>query len=42
MTDPSSYFKTSSDIIRLALMMYILLLLPHERGIDIIHETIRF
>ena len=44
------YFKTSPEIIRLAVMMYVrfpLLLrnvddLLHERGIDIRHETVRF
>ena len=44
------YFKTSPEIIRLAVMMYVrypLSLrnvedLPHERGIDITHETVRF
>jgi putative transposase len=52
MTKPSPfrYFKTSPEIIRLAVMMYVrfpLLLrnvedLLHERGIDISHETVRF
>ncbi|MCZ8105062.1 MAG: IS6 family transposase, partial [Burkholderiales bacterium] len=44
------YFKTSPEIIRLAVMMYVrhpLSLrnvedLLHERGIDITHETVRF
>jgi putative transposase len=44
------YFKTSPDIIRLAVMMYIRYPLSlrnvedllHERGIDICHETVRF
>ena len=44
------YFKTSSEIIRLAVMMYIRFALSlrnvedllHERGIDICHETVRF
>ena len=44
------YFKTSSEIIRLAVMMYIRYPLSlrnvedllHERGIDITHETVRF
>ncbi|WP_417832790.1 IS6 family transposase [Terasakiella sp.] len=44
------YFKSSSDIIRFAVMMYIRFPLSlrnvedilHERGIDISHETIRF
>ena len=47
---PFRYFKTSPEIIRLAVMMYIRfpLSLPnvedllHERGIDISHETVRF
>jgi putative transposase len=45
-----SYFKTSPEIIRLAMMMYIRFPLSlrnvedllHERGIDISHETVRF
>jgi hypothetical protein len=44
------YFKSSPDIIRLAVMMYIRFPLSlrnvedilHERGIDISYETIRF
>jgi len=47
---PFRYFKTSPEIIRLAVMMYIRFPLSlrnaedllHERGIDISHETIRF
>ncbi len=47
---PFRYFKTSPEIIRLAVMMYIRFPLSlrnvedllHERGIDICHETIRF
>ena len=47
---PFRYFKTSPEIIRLAVMMYVrfpLLLrnvedLLHERGINICHETIRY
>jgi len=47
---PFRYFKTSPEIIRLAVMMYIrfaLLLrnvedLLHEREIDVSHETIRY
>ena len=50
MKNPFRYFKTSPEVIRLAVMMYIrfplslrqvedLLL---ERGIDICHETVRF
>jgi putative transposase len=52
MTHPSPfrYFKTSSEIIRLAVMMYIRFPLSlrnvedllHERGIDISYETVRF
>lgn len=44
------YFKTSPEIIRLAVMMYVRFPLSlrnvedllHERGIDICHETVRF
>ncbi len=44
------YFKTSPEIIRLAVMMYVRFPLSlrnvedllHERGIDVSHETIRF
>jgi len=52
MTKPSPfrYFKTSPEIIRLAVMMYVRFPLSlrnvedllHERGIDISHETVRF
>ena len=52
MTKPSPfrYFKTSPEIIRLAVMMYIRFPLSlrnvedllHERGIEISHETVRF
>ena len=52
MTKPSPfrYFKTSLEIIRLAVMLYVRLPLSlrnvedllHERGIDVSHETIRF
>ncbi len=50
MTNPFRYFKTSPEIIRLAVMMYVRFPLSlrniedllHERGIDITHETIRF
>jgi len=50
MRNPFKYFKTSPEIIRLAVMMYIRFPLSlrnvqdllHERGIDITHETIRF
>jgi putative transposase len=48
--DPFKYFKTSPEIIRLAVMMYVRYPLSlrnvedllHERGIDICHETVRF
>ena len=44
------YFKTSPEIIRLAVMIYVrfplslrnVVDLLHERGIDVCHETIRF
>jgi putative transposase len=47
---PFRYFKTSPEIIRLAVMMYVRFQLslrnaedlPHERGIDISHKTVRF
>lgn len=47
---PFRYFKTSPEIIRLAVMMYIRFPLSlrnvedflHERGIDVSHETVRF
>ena len=47
---PFRYFKTSPEIIHLAVMMYIRFPLSlrnvedllHERGIDICHETVRF
>ncbi|MGB5212666.1 MAG: IS6 family transposase, partial [Anderseniella sp.] len=52
MTKPSPfrYFKTSPEIIRLTVMMYVRFALSlrnaedllHERGIDISHETVRF
>ena len=50
MKDPFRYFKTSPEVIRLAVMMYIRFPLSlrqvedllHERGIDICHETVRF
>ena len=50
MKNPFRYFKTSPEIIRLAVMMYIRYPLSlrqvedllHERGIDICHETVRF
>jgi len=48
--DPFKYFKTSPDIIRLAVMLYVRFPLSlrnvedllHERGIEVSHETIRF
>jgi putative transposase len=48
--DPFKYFKTSPDIIRLAVMLYVRFPLSlrnvedllHERGIKVSHETIRF
>ena len=52
MTKPSPfrYFKTSPEIIRLAVMLYVRFPLSlrnvedllHERGIDVSHETVRF
>ena len=47
---PFRYFKTSPEIIRLAVMIYVRFPLSlrnvedllHERGIDICHETIRY
>ena len=52
MTKPVSfkYFKTSPEIIRLAVMLYIRFPLSlrnvedllHERGIDVSHETVRY
>ena len=49
MRNPFRYFKTSPDIIRLAVMMYVRFPLPlrqvedilYERGIDISYETVR-
>ncbi|MCV2886870.1 IS6 family transposase [Ruegeria aquimaris] len=48
--DPFRYFKTSREIIRLAVMMYVRFPLSlrnvedllHERGIDVSHEAVRF
>jgi putative transposase len=48
--NPFRYFKTSPEIIRLAVMLYIRFPLSlrnvedllHERGIEISHETVRF
>jgi putative transposase len=52
MTKPSPfrYFKTSPEIIRLAVMLYVRFPLSlrnvedllHERGVDVSHETVRF
>ena len=47
---PFRYFKTSPEIIRLAVMMYVRVPLSlrnvedllHERGVEISHETVRF
>tara|TARA_R110002073_G_scaffold33185_2_gene99816 strand:- start:55 stop:756 length:702 start_codon:yes stop_codon:yes gene_type:complete len=47
---PFQYFKTSPEVIRLAVMMYVRFPLSlrnvedllHERGIDVSHETVRF
>jgi putative transposase len=47
---PFRYFKTSPEVIRLAVMMYIRFRLSlrnvedllHEHGIDISHETVRY
>lgn len=47
---PLSYFKTSLEIISLAVMLYVRFPFPlsnvevllHERGIEISHETVRF
>jgi len=49
-TYPFRYFKTSPEIIRLAVMLYVRFPLSlrnvedllHERGIEISHETVRF
>ena len=50
MKKPFHYFKTSPDVIRLTVMMYIRFPLSlrnvedilHERGINICHETVRY
>jgi putative transposase len=47
---PFKYFKTSAEIIRLAVMLYVRFPLSlwnvedllHERGVDVSHETVRF
>ena len=49
-TNPFHYFKTSLEIIRLAMIMYARFPLSlrnveellHERGIDVSHETVRY
>ena len=49
-SNPFRYFKTSPEVIRLAVMLYVRFPLSlrnvedllHERGIDVSHETIRF
>jgi len=48
--DPFRHFKTSREIIRLAVMLYVRFPLSlrnvedlqHERGVDVSRETIRF
>ena len=48
--DPFKYFRTSREIIRLAVMLYVRFPLSlrnvedllHERGIDVSHESVRF
>ncbi|MEQ9386902.1 IS6 family transposase, partial [Marinovum algicola] len=48
--DPFKYFKSSPEIIRLAVMLYVRFPLSlrnvedllHERGIEISHETVRY
>jgi len=50
MKNPFRYFKTSPEVIRLAVMMYVRYPLSlrsvedllHERGIDLSHESVRF
>jgi len=47
---PFRYFKTSPEVIRLAVMLYVRFPLSlrnvedllHERGIEVSHETVRF
>ncbi len=49
MSNPFRYFKTSPEVIRVAVMMYVRFPLSlrqvedllHERGVDISHETVR-
>ena len=48
--DPFKYFKTSPEIIRLAVMLYVRFPLSlrnvedllHERGVDVSHESVRY
>ncbi|MCF8881043.1 IS6 family transposase, partial [Hyphobacterium sp. SN044] len=48
--NPFRYFKTSPEVIRLAVMMYVRFPLSlrnvedllHERGIEVSHETVRY
>jgi putative transposase len=48
--NPFRYFKTSPEIIRLAVMIYVRFPLSlrnveellHERGVEICHETVRY
>ena len=48
--DPFKYFKSSTEIIRLAVMLYVRFPrslryvedLLHERGIDVSYETVRY
>lgn len=50
MNNPFRYFKTSPEIIRLAVLMYVRFPfslrqvedLLHERGIDVSYETVQF
>ena len=50
MKNPSRYFNSSPEVIRLAVMMYVRFPLSlrqvedllFERGIDVCHETVRF
>lgn len=49
-SSPFRYFKTSPEIIRLAVMMYVRFPLAlrnvkdllHERGVEVSHETVRY
>jgi putative transposase len=49
-SSPFKYFKTSPEILRIAVMMYVRFALSqrnvehllHESGIEISHETVRF